>query len=283
MTDKIGIVIVNYNDSDACSKLVNSIKSYKCLSKIVVVDNNSSDNSMKVLEKLKSNKVEVIKNTSRHYSSGMNTGAKYLLNKYDDINIIFSNTDIIIDKEEDIIKLSNDIKDDIVVVGPTISEHGSISRGWKMPTVNHEILNNLILVSRHFINKMKYDDKHYDKDISYVDVVSGCFFMVNGKFLKKVDYFDENTFLYYEEQILSVKVKRSNKKIIVDNNVEIIHDHSVSIDKSIKRVNKHSILKTSQRYFCKEYLKANPVQMGLLYVTDKIFKCSLYIRSIFKI
>ena len=130
---------------------------------------------------------------------------------------------------------------------------------------------------------MKYDDLHYKKDTSIVDVVSGCFFIVDSKFLKEVDYFDENTFLYYEEQILASKVKSKNKKELIDNKVTIIHNHSVTIDKTIKRINKQKILKNSQRYFCKNYLHANIMQRALLQITDKIFLSTLYIRCFFKL
>jgi GT2 family glycosyltransferase len=106
--------------------------------------------------------------------------------------------------------------------------------------------------------------------------------MVDSKFLKQNDCFDENTFLYYEEQILSIKVLISNKKELVANKVKIIHDHSVSIDKSIKRVKKQKVLKTSQRYFCKEYLKANILQMSLLYITDYFYRGVLYIRCLIR-
>ena len=283
MSKKVGFVIVNYNDSEETIKLINNIKDYKSIDKIVIVDNNSSDDSFDVLKKYKSNKIDVIKNTNRHYSSGLNMGAKYLIKELGDCAIIFSNSDIEIKEDKDITKLVNDIKDDVVVVGPTINEHGTINRGWKLPTVNHEILNNLILVSRSYRKKLLYSDDYYKGDITEVDVVSGCFFLVDSKFLEEVDYFDENTFLYYEEQILSSKVKKHNKKEIVDNKVTIKHNHSVTIDKSVKRVNKHKILKASQRYFCKNYLHANAFQMFLLHLTDKIFLVTLYIRCVFKV
>ena len=62
-------------------------------------------------------------------------------------------------------------------------------------------------------------------------------------------YFDEGVFLYYEENIMGIKTKKLGKNIIVCNNVDVIHDHSVSIDKSLKRIKKYDILKTSQEYF----------------------------------
>ena len=281
MQKKIGIVIVNYNDYKTTKHLLNNIKDYKCLEEIVVVDNNSTDDSFEKLKEFESNRITIIKNSSRHFSSGLNVGAKCLIKKVGDCCIIFSNSDVIIKGEEDLKKLSSYIKGDIVVVGPTIEEKGNLNRGWRLPSTNKEILFNIPLVSRYFKKKfLQYDEEHYKGETSIVDVVSGCFFMVDSKFLKQNDYFDEKTFLYYEEQILAVKVRNANKKELIANKVKIIHDHSVSIDKSIKRVKKHKVLKTSQRYYCKEYLKANFIQMALLYITDFIFRIILYIRCL---
>ena len=283
MQKKICMVIVNYNDFNMTSRLLNNIKDYKCLKQIVVVDNNSTDDSFEKLKEFESNRITIIKNSSRHFSSGLNAGAKYLIKKVGECNIIFSNSDIIIKGEEDLKRLSSDIKQDIVVVGPTIVENKVLNRGWILPSTNMEILFNIQLLSRYFKKKfLKYDEDEYNKDITYVDVVSGCFFVVDSKFLVDNDYFDEKTFLYYEEQIFAKKVIDKNKKEVVDNNVVIIHDHSVSIDKSVKRVAKHKILKKSQRYYCKAYQKANLIQMGLLYITDFIYRGVLYIRCLIR-
>ena len=281
MQKKIGIVIVNYNDYKSTKHLIENVKNYKCLEEIVIVDNNSTDDSFEKLKEFESNRITIIKNSSRHFSSGLNVGAKCLIKKVGECNIIFSNSDVIIKGEEDLKKLSSYIKDDIVVVGPTIEEMGKLNRGWRLPSTNKEILFNIPLVSRYFKKKfLQYDENHFEGDTSIVDVVSGCFFIVDSKFLKQNDYFDEKTFLYYEEQIFATKVKKSNKKELVANKIKIIHNHSVSIDKSIKRVKKHKVLKKSQRYYCKEYLKANFLQMSLLYITDYFYRGVLYIRCL---
>ena len=38
---------------------------------------------------------------------------------------------------------------------------------------------------------------------------------------KKIDYFDENTFLYYEENIIGKKLKDKNLNTYVDNRVQV--------------------------------------------------------------
>ena len=283
MQKKIGIVIVNYNDFKTTKHLLNNIKDYKCLEEIVVVDNNSTDDSFEKLKEFESNRITIIKNSSRHFSSGLNVGAKYLIKKVGDCNIIFSNSDVIIKGEEDLKKLSSNIKNDIVVVGPVVNEHGVLNRGWKLPKVNYEILFNIPLLSRYYKKKLlSYSEDCYASDTTVVDVVSGCFFIVSGEFLKNNNYFDEHTFLYYEEQIFATKVKKAKKKELIDNQVVIIHDHSVSVDKSIKRLEKQKVLKQSQRYYAKKYQKANKVQMALLYITDYFYRGVLCIRCLIR-
>ena len=279
---KLAMVIINYNDYLTTMKLINNIKDYKCLDKIIIVDNCSIDDSYDKLKNEVPDYIDVIRaDENKGYAAGLNYGAKYAMGILDNPIIIFSNSDIIIDREESLIKLKEDITDDVKVVGPVVYEHGSLNRGWKRTTPFIETLCNLPLISRYFKKKLLYyTDDYYKEDISIVDVVSGCFFLVDGETLEKVNYFDENTFLYYEEFILSSKMKRLNKKELIDNKVKIIHDYSVSIDKSIKRVGKYKILKNSQKYYVKNYLKANMIELFFLWLTNKLSLIILYIRCL---
>lgn len=276
---KLGIVIVNYNDYKTTIKLLKNIENYKILDSIVIVDNNSKDNSVKELKKYKNKKIHLIENKeNKGYASGLNIGAKYLNKTLKDCIIIFSNADIIIEKEEDLIDLKNSVTENIPVVGPTIIENNNLNRGWKSPKPIDEILFNLPLISRRLKKRILYKESHYQNKISIVDVVSGCIFLVDGKTLNDINYFDDNTFLYYEENILAQKIKNINKLEAVNNNVKVIHNHSVTIDKNINKINKYKNLKKTQHYYVKNYLKANYLELSLLYITNKLSLLILYIR-----
>ena len=62
---------------------------------------------------------------------------------------------------------------------------------------------------------MFYDEDHYKGKYSYVEAVSGCFFMIKSEALKRVNYFDENVFLYYEENILGEKLRNSSYTLVI--------------------------------------------------------------------
>lgn len=282
---KLAIVIVNYNDYQTTKTLIDNIKEYNCLTRIIIVDNNSTDNSYKNLKKLENKKIIILKNNkSKSYAAGLNLGAKYLIEKLGKCNIIFSNSDIIIKKEEDIVRLSKDTeKYNIGVVGPVINEHGKLNRGWLLPTPTKEILYNLPLINRYFKKKYSfYKESHYKEKLAIVGAVSGCFFLVTSDLLREIDYFDENTHLYYEENILAKKTEKTNYQIAIDTTIEVIHNHSVTIDKAESKISKYKILKTSQRYFVKEYLKGNLLEMFFLWTTNKLSLIILYIRCLIK-
>ena len=46
---KLGMCIVNYNDYETTKTLIDNVKNYKCLDKIVIVDNKSTDDSLSKL------------------------------------------------------------------------------------------------------------------------------------------------------------------------------------------------------------------------------------------
>ena len=286
---KLVMIIINYNDYESTKTLLNNVKGYKCLDKIVVVDNHSSDDSLEKLKKLKSfqiKKIDFIKTKENGgYAKGLNFGAKYVLKNFKNVNIIFSNSDIIISKEEDLVKLSNDINNHgigVGVVGPTIVEGKDLNRGWKSSTVKDEILANLPYISRRFKKRLLYGDTYYKGHITNVSVISGSIFVVDGDLLKDIGYFDENTFLYYEENIFSKSIEKTHRKVAVDNDVVVVHNHSVTIDKNYKRVEKYKELKKSQRYYVENYLEAGKFQLFLLDMTNKLSLGILYIRNFFR-
>ncbi len=286
---KTGIIIVNYNDFTSTEKLINNIKDYRVIDKIVVVDNHSSDDSPQKLKKLKLPKLKVIINEeNKGYSYAINTGAKYLIDEYKECNIIISNADVIIEKEEDIetlIKLLH--RKNVGIVAPTILERGTKNRGWKNPTPKQEIVLNLAYIHRFFRKKyLYYDDDYYQGDFSIVDVLSGCFFLIQSKTLQAVNYLDDHVFLYYEENILAKKLQVKKKINLISNKVTIIHNHSVTIDKSLKRIKKYKAQKKSQYYFEVEYNNASLLERMLLKLTawlsQIILSASYFIQDLLR-
>ena len=234
------MVIIHYNDYDSLYHLINNVKNYSVISKIVVVDNNSSKKIKEGVKQLSSRKIKIIENKENlGFSKAINIGSKILIKELN--------------------------KRTIGVVAPTIIEGCHLNRGWKNPSPFLDSMLNLVYIHRFFRKKyVFYNEKHYESKTSLVEVVSGCFFVLKSRTLEKINFLDENTFLYYEENILAKKMKELKLYLLVCNDVFIIHNHSVSIDKNLKRIKKLKLQKQSQYYFQTTYNHANMIEKFLL-------------------
>lgn len=254
---KTAIIILNYNDYDTTVRMLNNIKDYIALDLIVVVDNKSTDNSYNQLKSFENDKIKVIETDNNYgYAYGNNYALKYIEDKNIDY-VIISNPDIIV--SEDIInKMKLDMEQEqVALVAPVINEKGNLSRGWKIPHFKEDLISNITYFHKYATKLLRYDDSYYNQKLVKVEVVSGCFFMIKFDIFKEINYFDSNTFLYYEENILGSKLKNNDYESYIDTELEVIHDLSVSVDKSLDSIKKYKILKNSQIYFEEKYNHLN--------------------------
>ena len=267
---KTGMIIVHYNDLGSIMHLIDNVKDYSIINKIIIVDNNSNISTKVALRKFTNEKIELIENSeNKGFSYAINIGAKRLIEELGECNLIVSNSDVIIEKETDLLGLTNLLaREEVGVVAPTIIERNSLNRGWKNPSPKIDALMNLVYIHR-IIRKKKvfYPDTYYNDRVCFVEVVSGCFFLIKSKDLERIGFLDENVFLYYEENILAKRIEKINKKIMLCNDIKIVHNHSVSINKNIKKIYILKIQKRSQVYFHKTYNNANGFQILMLKLT----------------
>ncbi|MCH5166312.1 MAG: glycosyltransferase family 2 protein [Erysipelotrichales bacterium] len=261
----IGFVIVNYNDSKNTIKLINSIKDFNCIKRIVVVDNNSSDKQFELLERLEINNLKIIRNKENYgYAKALNVGAKYVNDSLNDPIICMSNSDVLVESEDVIKTLANMINDDVKCVMPKIKEGDNFAYGWKSTNAFLDLVSNIPLINRAIRDKViNYDESYFNKESVVVDVPYGCFFLIDGTTLKNIGYFDEKTFLYYEEYILAKKLKRINKLTMLNTTVYVSHIHDAVIGNNLSKLNKYKAYKKSQLYYEKEYNNANFIEMLL--------------------
>ncbi len=281
----LAFVIIHYNDFPMTSRLLENIAHYQSISQIFVVDNHSSDDSFHQLQSFSSSKIKLIRtDTNKGFAAGMNVGVKAAITALGACDIILSNSDIIIYSDENLQRLQEVFKDPTYgILSPVVCEPQGLNRGWKVPSCGKEVLFNLPGVGKFFQKKyLQYPEKHYTGVVSFVEAVSGCFFLIKSEVLEKIGFFDEKTFLYYEENILSRKLQQANYHVALCNEVAVIHDHSVSVNKSISYINKYKILKESQYYFEKTYNHAGNFGLFWLRFTSQLTLITIYFRVFMK-
>lgn len=268
---KTAIIVLNYNSEKETEEYVKKIKDYKVIDKIIVVDNKSTTiNAVQTLKTLESEKVAVVVSEKNGgYSYGNNFGIHYLESLNEEYeNIIISNADIEID-EEAIIKTLEFLNSNpkIAVAAPRMyySNNSPARRSaWKIRTPKLDFIHSTRLLEILFYKKLRageYSDEEYKNSALKVEAIAGSFFAIKYNVLKEINYFDENVFLFYEEDILSHKLKNLGYEIYSLNDIKFIHYESQTIRKSFNYLKKMRILYNSKMYYQKEYNKINLMQI----------------------
>ena len=270
---KKGIVILNYNTYEITCELIRKILNFKSVDKIVLVDNDSKDDFSDFCEEVNSNKLEYIKNDiNLGYAGGNNIGLKYLYEKGYDVAFI-ANPDVIFNNQT-IELISNFLykNRETYAIASCSRTMNNMATGqyWWIPKFSNCLLES-IYIGRRYLDKRcikktyKTSSKDNKKHID-VEVVGGAFFGCNLTKIKEINFFDENTFLWYEENILSYKIKQKNWKIALLLDCKYEHNH---IKKGHGNPNFKYFL-DSKRYYCYKYLNINQFQKIILRIFDFI-------------
>lgn len=259
------MVILNYNDADTTITYLNQIKNYSVLDKIIVVDNCSTDNSYERIVRLKNEKIDVILSKGNFgYAAGNNVGIAYANSHYDPAYIIVSNPDIEVEEAgiEQLICYLEKNRDVAVATGLIHNGEQQVVRNfaWKLPDFRAVLRGNSGIIHSLYEKKGSrsayYSLKDAKEGVLNVDVVPGCFFVIRNSAWEMMQGFDERTFLFWEENIMSYTLREKNLKVCVLPDIRILHKESASISKNIKSYyRKKRITFQSESVYVRSYLK----------------------------
>lgn len=259
--NSLGAVILNYNDYDSTYRCVTNLAKFEVLDYIVIVDNNSSDDSISLLKhNLIDSKIEFLElNKNGGYGYGNNAGVMYLFNKYCCQYTIICNPDTYITENNlkaclDFIKTKNDC----IIVAPQMKNSDyTVNRtgAWRIPNRVELLLFNLLVAPN---SNLYYQNSDYENDYLACDCVAGSFLLVDTRKFIDIGLYDDNVFLYWEETIIGIKAKKKGYVTYLLPNISFIHNHSVSISKSIKSdYTQQKLMWKSRLYLLETYYKTN--------------------------
>ena len=268
----IDVLTLNYNDSDTTISFVKQILGYESISNILIVDNHSTDHSIERLHEAFEDSAKVIVIQAEYnggYGSGNNIGIRYLSNHHSDY-ILLCNPDVCV-SEKTVLYMEKFMEQhDYSIAAPFMCDKNGrrqYNSAFKIPTCLQYILSFEMLYSKLF-HPCFYKDLCLTKEhVIDVDGVSGSLFIMRTKDMVADGMFDENIFLYAEEMVLSIKMKKANRRIALLADHSFIHNHSVSISKTFKsEVKKQKICLKSQLYVVKQYYRASGVIRLMAYL-----------------
>lgn len=251
----IGLIILNYKDAQTTIRLLRQIGGYVSIDHIVVVDNLSPDDSFEQLKKMANDKIDVIQSDRNGgYSYGNNFGAFFLMNKYH-LDILFiANPDVEF-TENFLIRIVHDMNQNLAQAASGYMKMPEnaypVVRNPRINTFWREVLDCTCILKHIF--PFRGDVLRQGTGIQQVEWIPGSLFAIDSSVYKKIGGLDDNVFLFYEEQILGKIFLDHGYNMIIDTDITYFHNHSVSINKSIKRYDQVKQLFKSKYYFYTRY------------------------------
>lgn len=268
--ERIAIVILNYLNYKDTIECIESIKNDTYLEKeIIVVDNCSNNESWEVLSKKynKKDKIYLIKSDENlGFAGGNNLGIEFARNKLNSEFVLLVNNDTIFEDNEMLTKLIDAYEPMVGVIGPRIIESNGLEQN-PVPVVvdkekiqndyniltNNKVKNNKIYKAiknidflRNLKNKLLNKNekaKSYltnnisDPVMSEELVLHGACMMLTKDYFKYYNILFPSTFLYYEENILTLLTKKVGLKKKYINNTYIYHKEDQSSIMSFNNAN----------------------------------------------
>ena len=233
--NNITFIIVCFKSENVIYSCLNSLPKN---SKKIVIENSKDINLKKEIE-LKYDNIEVVINNNLGMGASNNIGI--LRSDTEFVYILNPDTKFHEKTFENLVQAANTIED-FAIISPLCSDD-------RFP-------NYKIFKKKNFINN----------DIIEVDVVDGFSMLLNKKKFNKF-FFDENIFLYLENDDICLRAKKDNQKIYIVKNALI--DHMGASSSNIKDINKFEYLRNWHWMWSKFYF--NKKHSGFLISTIKIF------------
>ena len=266
MTSFIILHYKNLKDTIECIESINKIDGDKS---IIVVDNNSTTKKeQKIILKYTEDLILLKENMG--FAKGNNEGCKYAIKKYHPDFLCIINNDIIIEQQDFCKKVTNDYeKYEFDALGPKILTDGGDSvnpfktydtiieinseikkckrkiRIFSSKTLSiiYKFLSNI----KHLIirKQIKFENgKSMQFDVS----LHGCAIIFSRKYYEKFDdVFYNNTFLYHEEEFLSLRRDKYKLNFMYDPYLEVFHKESASVNNEYKNNREKIVFRNNER------------------------------------
>ena len=261
MKSKFAFVILHYLTTDDTIECVSSIldKSNNNVD-IIIVDNGSNNNSGNILKGLYKNNKNIhiiISKDNLGFANGNNLGLKYAVNKLNVDFVVVLNNDTCIIDDNFYNKIEKEYKtSQFALLGPKIilpnnkvdyftKSNNIINTNYykrslwyiRLKYIFYKIylgkLFDVIMKKRANIINHHNPKKVIDKRQENV-ILHGCCLIFSRKYLDLFDSIDDRTFMYYEEDLLGIRLIENDLKSVYNPDIYILHKDDSATNKLTK-------------------------------------------------
>ncbi len=286
--NKIYFIILNYQTyKDTIVLVEDLLQQQKIQTHIVIIDNNSPNNSYeKLLNTFEKNtRVEIIKSKENGgYSTGNNIGLRHI-KKYNPKYVAVLNNDIRLKDTmlfNSLLTELNKFEKSAYFAAPSMILAGKEKfTAWKVPTIASDLKRAVLTIKKIFGSPDSY---HFEKKrkTEKVECLPGSFLFGYYKKFEKIGFFDEDIFLFGEENILGYKIKLAGGTNLLCRQYFFDHAWSSTIDRSVNRINRIKLQNSGRVFLHERYLKTPQPLILFLKLLLQIRLLEEYILVLFR-
>jgi GT2 family glycosyltransferase len=263
----VSIIIVNYNTKTFLKQCLESIfaKTKDITFEIIVVDNNSTDGSQQMLKDEFPNIILIESSENLGFGRANNLGAKSATGKY----LIFLNSDTIL--LNNAIKIFFDFMNNYPEVGicggNLYDENKKPAHSYsRLPGIIQELKRLLLISNINYFNNTRKPKK--------VGYITGADLMIKADIFNRLNGFDSDFFMYYEESELTYRVKQEGYKVYCVPQAEIVHLEKKS--SSNNEIRLEMIFKSCKIYYKKTHGSLYQTAINSILLTNIISRLIIF-------
>ncbi len=281
----IRIVVLNYNSSQYTLDVIKNLETQSYTNyEIVVVDNASNESERQFLkDNLPKNILCIYADVNSGYSSGNNIGMRIKTEIEPDYFFVLNN-DVIIEDDDLLEKLVASFdcvaSKKVIAISPlvnTVSTQLPLEKQIQVRRVLPTFQLFFVCCTIFKLFTKNWFAKYvYKKEMPYIDnylacdSINGAAFIVEAEFMKKNNYLDEGTFLFFEEVILGRQILDAGGTCLLNGKTSLKHLQGMSTKSTAQQLNvrMEKYKRESELYYFQKYCGLNAFY-SMLYIFFK--------------
>ena len=252
----LSIIIVSYKGYERLKQCLDSLNSFtgaRLSTEVIIVNNSPGDETIKRFARLYPGFIFISNEINGGYAHGCNKGVSFASGRF----ILILNPDTVATEGalEELLRIAETNPGFMITSCRQINEKGRESIAWgPFPK-----LSNLTGFMR-AVFRSGYQSQHrvkegFSAEIFFPDWISGSVVLISRDNYLKLNGFDEDFWMYFEDVDLCKRARESGGELAFCNSVTIEHNHGGSsrINKSIASLTKTEVLISKHIYFSKHY------------------------------
>jgi GT2 family glycosyltransferase len=271
MKVELSIIIVNYRSWDKLKFCLKSILNQEDINlEVIVVDNFSNDN--KITEFKKNFKwIKWIENKANlGFAKACNIGSMFTISKW----LLFLNPDTLLDTNSlsTLINFCNSNDEHKIIGIKQLNSKNKHTNSFGL-FLNMFTINGFFRIFSRFFKGHTYR-KMNSNLISYPEWISGSFILLRKNDFKKLNGWNENFWMYYEDMDLCKRAQKLNLKVSLLNNWKCIHFHGESSrkNKEIAIKTKTEVIKSSHIYISTHFSRLESSIIHFIMIFSKLIE-----------